>query len=103
MINNNLIITNLTNLLYLKLQDHYIEMSKGLITEDRVKDMMGCIVNNCMVWPPDKTGRWVGYVQCLLIEVEGVTTVKKERDFTRPMFHELYTIEGFDIPDSIEL
>lgn len=103
MINNNLIISNLTNLLYLKLQDRYAEMVTGLITEDRVNDMMKCVVDNCLLWPPDKTGRWVGYVQCLLIEVERVTTVKKERDFTRPMFHELYTIEGFNIPDSIEL
>jgi hypothetical protein len=78
-------------------------MVTGLISEDRVNDMMKCVVDNCMLWPPDKTGRWVGYVQCLLIEVEGVTTVKKERDFTRPMFHELYIIEGFNIPDSIEL
>lgn len=102
-INNNLIITNLTNLLYLKLHTRYTEMSRGLESEDRIKDMMNCVVNNCMTWPPDKTGRWVGYVQCLLIEIEAVTTVKKERDFTRPMFHELYGIKGYEIPDTIEL
>ena len=78
-------------------------MAKGCASENRINSMMEQVMLNCLTWPSDKTGRWVGYVQCLLIEVEKVTTINKERDFTRPLFHELYTTEGFAIPNSIEI
>ena len=90
-------------LLYLNLRNRYTKMAKGLVNEDRINSMMKQVVINCLTWPSDKTGRWLGYVQCLLIEVEKVTTVKEEREYTRPLFHELYDIEGIGIPDSIEL
>ena len=89
--------------LYTILQMRYTEMVKGCASENRINSMMQQVVLNCSTWPNDKTGRWVGYVQCLLIEVEKVTTINEERDFTRPLFHELYTTEGLDIPASIEI
>jgi len=87
--------------LYLKLQKRYLEMVEGLPSEDRVTKMMEQVVKNCMTWPADKTGRWVGYVQCLLIEVEKVTTIDTERDFTRPLFHKLYAEMKIDIPVTV--
>ncbi len=89
--------------LYLTLQERYAEMAKDLENENKINKMMRLVAENCLAWPDDKTGRWVGYVQCLLIEVEGVTTTKSERDFTRPLFHELYAASGISIPDSIEI
>ena len=80
--------SNLEFFLYCNLERRYSEMAKGTASEKRVCDMMDAVVDNCKTWPKDKTGRWVGYVQCLLIEVEKVTTVKAERDYTRPLFHE---------------
>jgi hypothetical protein len=38
--------------------------------------------------PLCKLNRWLGYIQAVLIE-RGVTTVKAERDWTRPLFRPL--------------
>lgn len=92
-----------TTILYTTLKIRYKVMSRGLENEDRINKMMQEVVKNCDVWPPDKTGRWAGYVQCLLIEVEKVTTVEKERNFTRPMFHKLYKSLNYEIPESMEI
>ena len=89
--------------LYTTLQERYALMASGSTVEDRVNTMMHHIALNCLTWPSDKTGRWLGYVQCLLIEVANVTTIKTERNFTRPLFHELYTAEKTTIPDSVEV
>ena len=89
--------------LYTTLQERYALMTIGSIVEDRVNAMMYHIALNCLAWPSDKTGRWLGYVQCLVIEIANVTTIQAERDFTRPLFHELYTAEKINIPDSVEV
>jgi hypothetical protein len=78
-------------------------MAKGTDSEERVCGMMSAIVDNCKSWPKDKTGRWLGYVQCILIEVEKVTTIDAERDYTRPLFHTLYESQGYDIPPTIKI
>jgi hypothetical protein len=50
--------------------------------------------------PLTKLNRWLGYVQGVLI-VRGATTVKAERDWTRPLFRPLdfsktaYPLEGW--------
>ena len=94
-----------TTTLYTILLERYKELSKGctFANADKINDMMGLVVENCNTWPSDKTGRWVGYVQCLLIEVEQVTTVEEEREFTRPLFHALYKSQGLEIPGSVEV
>jgi len=89
--------------LYLDLQDRYEWMACGTKSEYRVIMMMKEVVKNHDSWPKDKTGRWVGYVQCLLIEVEEVTTTEEERNYTRPLFHKLYETMGYDIPETIEI
>jgi len=89
--------------LYRNLMDRYADMSKGTESEHRINSMMEEVVHNLPDWPKDKIGRWVGYVQCILIEVEGVTTIKAERDYTRPLFHELYATQGHEIPASVEV
>lgn len=89
--------------IYQTLHSRYVLLAKGTIVETRVTGMMQAILDNCYTWPPDKTGRWTGYVQCLLIEIAGVTTIENERDFTRPFFHRLYSESGYDIPDTILL
>jgi hypothetical protein len=52
-------------------------------------------------YPIDKLSRWLGYVQGVLCE-KGVTTTDKERDFSRPLFHEAYRNEGIDIPPTLD-
>ena len=86
--------------IYTILQKRYNTMAKFSQSEHRINEMLACIVENCLEWPTDKTGRWLGYIQCLLIEVEKITTIEKERDFTRPLFHNLYAAQGLSIPAS---
>ena len=85
------------------LDTRYRRLIRGTESALKVCDMLDAIKANAASWPPDKTGRWIGYVQCLLIEVEGVTSVAEERDFTRPLFHKYYTDLGLVIPPSLEL
>jgi hypothetical protein len=51
-------------------------------------------------WPTDKLSRWLGFVQGILI-VYGITDVKAERDFSRPLFHDAYRQEGHAPPVSL--
>lgn len=52
--------------------------------------------------PVDKTGRWIGFVQCALI-VRGILDTKTERDQTRSLFHAAYVASGQKIPETINL
>ncbi len=38
-------------------------------------------------WPDLKVGKWLGFIEGVLIS-KGITTVDKERDITRPIFHQ---------------
>ena len=51
--------------------------------------------------PVDKTGRWIGFVQCALI-VRRVLDTKTERDQTRALFHAAYAATGQDIPPTLD-
>lgn len=85
------------------LRERYIRLSLHTDSHDRIVKMMNTILENYESWPPDKTGRWLGYVQCIVIEVEGLSTVEEERDFTRPLFHEYYNKIGVDTPISVKI
>lgn len=50
--------------------------------------------------PVDKTGRWIGFVQCALI-VRRVLDTKTERDQTRALFHAAYLATGQVIPETL--
>lgn len=85
------------------LRERYIRLSLHSTSHERICKMMNTILDNYETWPLDKTGRWLGYVQCLIIEVEGRSTVEEERDFTRPLFHEYYDSMDIDPPLSIKI
>ena len=51
-------------------------------------------------WPVDKVSRWIGYIQRGVID-KGFTTVQKERDFSRPLFHKVYKEIGLTIPKTV--
>jgi len=84
----------------LVLSEKYKKLSTNTASESKVCRMMDALVCHSYEWPDDKIGRWLGYVQCLLIEVEHVTTVEDERNTTRPLFHEYYSSKGINIPES---
>lgn len=57
---------------------------------------------NAGIWPADKTGRWLGYVQGCLA-VRGLLDVDAERDLTREDFRAAYALMGLDVPGTIEV
>lgn len=63
------------------------------------------MVRQCLdsvdVWPVDKTGRWIGWVQAIMA-INGMLDVNEERDRTRPMFHEAYRLTGQLIPPTTD-
>jgi len=69
---------------------------------DKVYNMLYKIDKEANNWPPDKSSRWLGYCQRYLIEKE-VTTVQKERDFSRSLFHKAYIELGYDVPESVTI
>jgi hypothetical protein len=89
--------------IYSDLRLRYSLMAKGSEYEEKICQMMDAVLNNCLSWPADKAGRWVGYVQCLLIDVMRVTSTIDERNYTRPLFHKLYGIQGIEIPETISI
>lgn len=50
-------------------------------------------------FPPDKTSRWIGFIQGVLA-TKGLLSVSEERDRTRPFFHEAYVAMGIKPPES---
>lgn len=62
---------------YTEMADRYAHTDLLLFLKDFGRDV-----------PLYKLNRWLGYVQCALIE-RHVTTVRIERDWTRPLFRPL--------------
>lgn len=50
----------------------------------------------------DKQSRWIGYIQGVLM-VRGHLSMLRERELTRPMFHDAYREEGIAIPESADV
>ena len=67
---------------------------------DNILWMMDTGLDRNNAVPVDKTGRWIGFVQCALI-VRGVLDTKTERDQTRALFHAAYKATGQDIPETL--
>lgn len=63
--------------------------------------MVNGLARNLRV-PVDKTGRWIGFVQCALI-IRGLLDTKTEREQTRALFHAAYKATGQDIPETINV
>jgi hypothetical protein len=57
-------------------------------TDDLIK-LCTEVVDNAESYPFDKLCRWLGFVQGLLAS-KSMINVDRERDYTRPLFHELY-------------
>ena len=52
--------------------------------------------------PLDKLSRWLGYAQAHA-EINGEVSVQAMRDYTRPLFHEAYRLDGIDIPETVDV
>lgn len=64
--------------------------------------MIDRICEEGALWPIDKVARWIGFIQCAVVQT-GLTTVDDERNFSRPLFHEAYSEAGLEIPKTNQL
>lgn len=56
--------------------------------DDELKEFIELFNSVVDEYPLTKLCRWLGYIQGKLIE-KGITTVERERDWTRPLFRSL--------------
>lgn len=71
------------------------------MTAEHLKWMLTQIEENAEEWPVDKTGRWLGYVQGILVSVDALD-VTAERDRTRLIFRPAYERDGLRAPATKE-
>jgi hypothetical protein len=76
-------------------------VSKETSSENLIWMMKHCL-ENIDVFPIDKIGRWVGFVQGVLAG-SGHLDVIKERERTRPFFHDAYAETGLVIPKTASM
>jgi len=68
----------------------------------RITGMLETLEENIDIWPPDKSSRWLGFIQAYMIK-ENHITIQEERDFSRPLFHNAYKKLGYNIPKSVSI
>lgn len=81
------------------------EYDQGFEGDDTSYYHLTWMANRCLEmlleWPVDKTSRWIGYIQGVLTH-RGDMDPDKERDRTRPFFHEAYTEMGLKKPATVD-
>jgi len=99
------IVERCINLLNIDVEDKRrlnIDNEEPVTEKEKTYVMLKTILDNLNTWSDDKTSRWIGYIQRYLVEQE-LTTVKAERDFTRPLFHDAYRLLGFTLPKTVSI
>ena len=79
----------------------YIKML-GFNKDQHLRNMCLTIVEKVDEWPIDKSSRWIGFIQAGVIDHK-LTSIEKERNFSRPLFHEAYKLMDQEIPETINL
>lgn len=67
----------------------------------RLTNMIVTLKNN-YDWPDLKIGKWLGYIEGVLIS-NNLTTVNAEREFSREYYHEHYNELDINIPASTDV
>jgi hypothetical protein len=67
---------------------------------DHLRWMADHLLTNIDTFPTDKTSRWIGFIQGVMV-MKGALSTKHERDRTRPLFHEAYKAMGMKIPPTV--
>jgi hypothetical protein len=60
------------------------------------------IIDKINEMPDDKTSRWLGFIQYGVIEHK-LTSVERERNYSRPLFHSVYESINQPIPPTIDV
>jgi hypothetical protein len=81
------------------------EYAQGFEGDDTCYEHLHWMIDQCIAhlneWPADKISRWIGYVQGVLT-CRGIMDPSKERDRTRPFFHEAYVAMGWKKPETLD-
>ena len=67
-----------------------------------LKKMCRLAAENSSIWPLDKTSRWLGFIQAMMV-VYGRGNVIMYRESTRQLFHDAYKRDGIPIPESVDV
>lgn len=84
-----------------QLASRYLKML-GFNKDQHLRNMCLTIIEHVDEWPIDKSSRWLGFIQAGVINHK-LTTIEKERNFSRPLFHEAYKLTEQSIPQTIDL
>ncbi len=84
-----------------QLAHRYIKML-GFNKDQHLRNMCLTIIEHVDEWPIDKSSRWLGFIQAGVIQLK-LTSIEKERNFSRPLFHEAYKLMEETIPQTINL
>ena len=76
-----------------------IEGAEEETKPDNLRWMLTQVADEINVFPVDKQGRWIGFVQGVLALAKCLS-VSKERDRTRPFFQKAYRQTGQAIPET---
>lgn len=71
----------------------------GFQLTQELDELCSYAISNIDTFPIDKLNRWLGYIQYHVIST-GQTTIDKERDYSRPIFHAAYVRDKIPIPKS---
>jgi hypothetical protein len=75
---------------------------EGPSSKKQLMDLIGVALEGIDTLPIDKLNRWLGFIQATVV-FNGLTTVQKERDFSRPLFHAAYEADGIAIPETVDI
>lgn len=62
--------------------------------------MLDIVQGSAFKWPLDKLGRWIGYVQGVLVEQRKLN-VETERNRTRSAYQIAYAADGLKVPETL--
>jgi hypothetical protein len=84
---------------YLKILED-IDIQEGCETSKDHLEWMCRTALQHQDYPIDKLSRWLGFVQGVLT-ARGKLSVDDERDYSKPLFHNAYEMDGHQIPPTI--
>ena len=87
---------------YIKILQENKEIGTGKYSSSHLIKMLNTLNDNIEGWPIDKTNRWLGFIQGVMT-VYGILDVDKERDFTRPLFHNYYKENNIEIVKTFDI
>lgn len=85
----------------LDLAKRYLKMV-GFNKDQHLRNMCLTLIEKIAEWPDDKSSRWLGFIQHGVIDHK-LTSIEKERNYSRPLFHSVYESQNQPLPESVDV